>query len=61
MLNEAKARLREVEEGLAALQSKYDECMAKKEDLRQKCELCEARLQRAEKVRERARKGFTVI
>ena len=40
-----------MEEGLAALQSKYDECMTKKEELRLKCELCEARLQRAEKVR----------
>lgn len=50
MLNEAKARLREVEEGLAALQSKYEECIAKKEELREKCELCEARLSRAEKV-----------
>ena len=53
MLNEAKARLREVEEGLAALQSKYEECMAKKEELKQKCELCEARLQRAEKVHQK--------
>lgn len=51
LLNEAKARLREVEEGLAALQSKYEECIAKKEELREKCELCEARLLRAEKVR----------
>jgi DNA repair exonuclease SbcCD ATPase subunit len=50
VLNEAKARLREVEEGLAALQSKYEECVSKKEELRQKCELCEARLNRAEKV-----------
>ncbi len=51
VLNEAKARLREVEEGLAALQSKYEECVAKKEELKDKCQLCEARLQRAEKVR----------
>ena len=50
ILNEAKARLREVEEGLAALQSKYEECVAKKEELKDKCQLCEARLQRAEKV-----------
>lgn len=50
ILNEAKARLREVEEGLTALQSKYDECVAKKEELKEKCELCEARLLRAEKV-----------
>lgn len=39
-----------MEEGLAALQLKYDECLTKKEELRAKCELCEARLLRAEKV-----------
>lgn len=50
ILNEAKARLREVEEGLAALQAKFAECTAKKEELKEKCELCEARLERAEKV-----------
>ncbi len=50
ILNEAKNRLRSVEEGLSALQSKYDECVTKKEELKEKCELCEARLGRAEKV-----------
>ena len=50
VLNEAKAHLREVEEGLTSLQAKYDECVAKKEELKEKCELCEARLTRAEKV-----------
>lgn len=50
VLNAAKTSLRNVEEGLASLQSKYEECLAKKEDLREKCELCEARLLRAEKV-----------
>ena len=50
LLNEAKASLRNVEEGLASLQSKYEECLAKKDELREKCELCEARLLRAEKV-----------
>jgi len=49
-LNDAKANLREVEEGLASLQAKYEECVAKKEELKDKCELCEARLNRAEKV-----------
>ncbi len=51
MLNDAKANLRDVEEGLASLQAKYDECVAKKEELKDKCDLCEARLTRAEKVR----------
>jgi dynein heavy chain len=50
ILNEAKARLREVEEGIATLQQKYEECMAKKQDLAEKCELCSARLGRAEKL-----------
>ena len=50
MLNEAKARLREVEEGIATLQNKFQECMAKKQELAEKCALCSARLERAEKV-----------
>lgn len=50
ILNEAKARLREVEEGITALQAKYEECVAKKEELKDKCDLCSARLTRAEKV-----------
>ena len=50
MLNEAKSRLREVEEGLATLQAKFEETTAKKEELAQKCSLCTARLERAEKV-----------
>ena len=50
MLNEAKNRLREVEEGIASLQAKYEETTAKKEELSEKCSLCTARLSRAEKV-----------
>ena len=50
MLNESKARLREVEEGIASLQAKYEECVAKKQELGDKCDLCTARLERAEKV-----------
>ena len=50
LLNDAKTRLREVEEGIAALQAKYEECLAKKEELKEKCDLCAARLSRAEKV-----------
>ena len=51
MLNESKAKLCEVEEGIASLQAKYEECVAKKQELGDKCELCTARLERAEKVR----------
>lgn len=50
ILNEAKTRLREVEEGIATLQAKYEETTAKKEELANKCSLCTARLERAEKV-----------
>ena len=50
VLNESKARLREVEEGIASLQAKYEECVAKKQELGDKCDLCTARLERAEKV-----------
>ncbi len=42
--------MRGVEEGIAALQAKYEECVAKKEELKEKCDLCAARLTRAEKV-----------
>ena len=49
-MNEAKARLREVEEGIAQLQAKFEEMSAKKEELANKCSLCTARLERAEKV-----------
>ena len=52
ILDEAKARLREVEEGIATLQAKYNDCVAKKEELENKCELCVARLERADKVRD---------
>lgn len=50
LLNEAKARLRGVEENIAALHAKYEECVAKKEEIKDKCDLCSARLTRAEKV-----------
>lgn len=50
LLNEAKSRLREVEEGIATLQAKFEETTAKKEELAQKCSLCSGRLERAEKV-----------
>ena len=50
VLDKAKACLAEVEEGIASLQAKYDECVAKKEDLEFKTNQCTARLGRAEKV-----------
>lgn len=50
ILEEAKQHLREVEDGIATLQAKYRECVAKKEELEMKCEQCEQRLGRADKV-----------
>lgn len=50
ILEEAKQRLREVEDGIATMQAKYRECIAKKEELEMKCEQCEQRLGRADKV-----------
>lgn len=51
ILEEAKQRLHEVEDGIATMQAKYRECIAKKEELELKCEQCEQRLGRADKVR----------
>lgn len=51
ILEEAKLRLHEVEDGIATMQAKYRECIAKKEELELKCEQCEQRLGRADKVR----------
>jgi hypothetical protein len=50
ILDAAKSRLQEVEEGIATLQAKYDDSMRKKEELEHKCKECEARLHRADKV-----------
>lgn len=50
ILEEAKQRLQEVEDGIATMQAKYRECVAKKEELELKCEQCEQRLGRADKV-----------
>ena len=50
ILDEAKARLQEVEDGIATLQAKYDDCVRKKEELEFKTQECEARLVRADKV-----------
>jgi len=42
-----------VEGGIATLQAKYQACVAKKDELDEKYQLCEARLIRADKVRMR--------
>ncbi|XP_060604387.1 dynein axonemal heavy chain 1-like isoform X2 [Ruditapes philippinarum] len=50
VLAAAKARLAEVEEGIATLQAKYEDCVRKKDELEQKCAECEGRLVRADKL-----------
>ncbi|XP_058497468.1 dynein axonemal heavy chain 1 [Solea solea] len=50
ILDDAKAKLAEVEGGVATLQAKYLDCKAKKDELDHKYQLCEARLIRADKL-----------
>jgi len=50
ILDAAKQRLKDVENGLLALQAKYNECVRKKQELETKTKECEARLVRADKV-----------
>uniref|UniRef100_A0AAR2J4M4 Dynein, axonemal, heavy chain 1 n=1 Tax=Pygocentrus nattereri TaxID=42514 RepID=A0AAR2J4M4_PYGNA len=50
ILDEAKKKLAAVEEGIAALQAKYHDCLAKRDELDSKCQLCEGRLIRADKL-----------
>ncbi|XP_060766195.1 dynein axonemal heavy chain 1 [Neoarius graeffei] len=50
ILKEAKEKLDAVEEGIAALEAKYQDCLAKRDDLENKCQLCENRLIRADKL-----------
>ncbi|KAL5009676.1 hypothetical protein ScPMuIL_011981 [Solemya velum] len=50
ILGEAKQRLADVEEGIATLQAKYDDCVRKKDELETKCKECEGRLVRADKL-----------
>jgi dynein heavy chain len=50
MLDSARKRLHDVEEGIATLQAKYDDCVRKKDELETKCLECEGRLVRADKV-----------
>lgn len=51
VLDDAKQKLAAVEDGIATLQAKYKDCLAKKEELDSKYQLCEGRLVRADKVR----------
>ncbi|KAM7063036.1 dynein axonemal heavy chain 1 [Molossus nigricans] len=50
ILEEAKQRLQEVEDGIATMQARYRECITKKEELELKCEQCEQRMGRADKL-----------
>jgi len=50
ILDEAKRKLYEVEQGIATLQEKFQQCVNKKEELENKCQLCEDRLVRADKL-----------
>nr|XP_033782541.1 dynein heavy chain 1, axonemal isoform X1 [Geotrypetes seraphini]XP_033782544.1 dynein heavy chain 1, axonemal isoform X1 [Geotrypetes seraphini]XP_033782545.1 dynein heavy chain 1, axonemal isoform X1 [Geotrypetes seraphini]XP_033782546.1 dynein heavy chain 1, axonemal isoform X1 [Geotrypetes seraphini]XP_033782547.1 dynein heavy chain 1, axonemal isoform X1 [Geotrypetes seraphini] len=50
ILDTAKARLNDVEIGIALLEAKYKACVAKKEELEQKCDQCEQKLKRADKL-----------
>uniref|UniRef100_A0A3Q3VWH7 Dynein heavy chain coiled coil stalk domain-containing protein n=1 Tax=Mola mola TaxID=94237 RepID=A0A3Q3VWH7_MOLML len=50
ILDDAKKQLEAVENGIASLQAKYQDCVAKKDELDQKFQLCEARLIRADKL-----------
>ncbi|XP_075430348.1 dynein axonemal heavy chain 1 isoform X2 [Ascaphus truei] len=50
ILDKAKGRLSDVEEGISTLQGKYKDCVSKKEELEQKCAQCEQKLGRADKL-----------
>ncbi|XP_036367019.1 dynein heavy chain 1, axonemal-like isoform X1 [Octopus sinensis] len=50
ILDAAKQRLQAVQDGIESLQAKYDDTMRKKKDLEEKCEQCQARLVRADKL-----------
>ncbi|KAI4880923.1 hypothetical protein NFI96_025448, partial [Prochilodus magdalenae] len=50
ILDDAKGKLAVVEEGIATLQAKYHDCLAKRDELDSKCQLCEGRLIRADKL-----------
>ncbi|XP_066555780.1 dynein axonemal heavy chain 1 [Amia ocellicauda] len=50
VLEEAKERLSTVQEGIATLQARYRDCLAKRDELQDKCQQCEQRLIRADKL-----------
>ncbi|XP_055077792.1 dynein axonemal heavy chain 1-like [Periophthalmus magnuspinnatus] len=50
MLDDSKAKLAAVEGGIAALQAKYDACIARKNELEYQYDLCEKRRVRADKL-----------
>ncbi|XP_063071051.1 dynein axonemal heavy chain 1 [Engraulis encrasicolus] len=50
ILDDARDKLTMVEEGIATLQAKYSDCLAKRDELDSKCQLCEKRLIRADKL-----------
>ncbi|XP_013988847.1 dynein axonemal heavy chain 1 isoform X2 [Salmo salar] len=50
ILDDANEKLAQVEEGIATLQGKYHDCLAKRDELDNKCQLCENRLVRADKL-----------
>ncbi|KAK7127569.1 hypothetical protein R3I93_020220 [Phoxinus phoxinus] len=50
ILDDAKDKLTAVEEGIATLQAKYHDCLSKRDELDAKCQLCENRLIRADKL-----------
>ncbi|XP_029991393.1 dynein heavy chain 1, axonemal [Sphaeramia orbicularis] len=50
ILDDAMEKLAAVEGGIATLQAKYEDCVAKKDELDKKYRLCEARLIRADKL-----------
>lgn len=53
ILDDAKEQLAAVEGGIATLQAKYRDCLAKKDKLDKKFKLCGSRLVRADKVSRR--------
>lgn len=50
ILDDAMEKLAAVEEGITTLQAKYHDYLAKRDELDNKCQLCESRLVRADKV-----------
>lgn len=53
VLDDAKEKLAAVESGIATLLTKYQDCVARKDELDGNYQLCETRLARADKVRNR--------